>query len=136
MGKQSTDYDYGQTSAMLAGLLDWPQAMQASRIQLLEGSLQVTCELDKGTETLRVPLPAVISADLRLNTPRFASLPAVMKAKKKPIDVLTLAEIEAPQPVQRLQLLYAELPPARNGGRMLADVPSLVAALRKEARVL
>jgi len=136
MGKQSTDFDYGQTPAMLAGLLDWPQAMQASRIQSLDGSLQVTCELDKGTETLSVPLPAVISADLRLNTPRFASLPAVMKAKKKLIEVLTLAELQAPQPVQRLQLLQVELPPARSGGRMLPDVPSLVAALRKEARVL
>jgi electron transfer flavoprotein beta subunit len=136
MGKQSTDHDYGQTPAMLAGLLDWPQAMQASRIQSLGGSLQVTCELDKGTEVLSVPLPAVVSADLRLNTPRFASLPAVMKAKKKLIDVVTLAEIEASQPVQHLQVLRAELPPARSGGRVLPDVTSLVAALRKEARVL
>lgn len=136
MGKQSTDHDYGQTPAMLAGLLDWPQALQASRIQSLEGSLQVTCELDKGTETLNVPLPAVISADLRLNTPRFASLPAVMKAKKKPLEVITLSEVEAPQPVRRLQVLQAELPPARNAARMLTDVTSLVAALCKEARVL
>lgn len=136
MGKQSIDHDYGQTPAMLAGLLDWPQAMQASRIQSLQGSLQVTCELDKGTETLSVPLPAVISADLRLNTPRFASLPAVMKAKKKPLGVLTLSEVEAPQPVQRLQVLQAELPPARNAGRMLSDVASLVTALCNEARVL
>lgn len=136
MGKQSTDHDYGQTPGMLAGLLDWPQAMQASKIQSVGGSLQVTCELDKGTETLSVPLPAVISADLRLNTPRFASLPAVMKAKKKLIEVLTLAEIEAPQPMQHLQILRADLPPSRSAGRVLADVSSLVAALRKEARVL
>jgi electron transfer flavoprotein beta subunit len=137
MGKQSTDHDYGQTPAMLAGILGWPQAMQASQIKPAEGSLEVTCELDKGTETVSVPLPAVISADLRLNTPRFASLPAIMKAKKKPLEVLEPQAIELSQPLQqRLQVLRAEPPPARNGGRLLPDVASLVIALRSEARVL
>jgi electron transfer flavoprotein beta subunit len=136
MGKQSTDHDYGQTPAMLAGLLGWPQALQASHIQSGAGSLQVTCELDKGTETVNVPLPAVVAADLRLNTPRFASLPAVMKAKKKPLEVLDLAALGLEQPVQRLKIVRAETPPARGGGRMLPNVAALVNALRDEARVL
>jgi electron transfer flavoprotein beta subunit len=136
MGKQSTDHDYGQTPAMLAALLGWPQAMQASRIALVDGVLQVTCELDKGTETVSVSLPAVISADLRLNTPRFASLPAIMKAKKKPLEVLELAALALPQPVQHLQVLRAEPPPVRVGARFMPDVASLVTALREEARVI
>ena len=137
MGKQSTDHDYGQTPAMLAGLLGWPQAMQASRIQAGEAALQVTCELDKGTETVNVPLPAVISADLRLNTPRYATLPAVMKAKKKPLEVLDPLALELPQPMlQRLQVVRAEVLAARRSGRVLPDVSSLVTALRNEARVL
>lgn len=137
MGKQSTDHDYGQTPGMLAALLDWPQALQASRIEPGESSLQVTCELDKGTETVKLPLPGVISADLRLNTPRYASLPAVMKAKKKPLEMLEPAALDLPQPLQqRLHVLRAEVPTKRRGGRMLPDAASLVAALRDEARVL
>jgi electron transfer flavoprotein beta subunit len=136
MGKQSTDHDYGQTPAMLAAILGWPQALQASHIQVGQGSVEVTCELDKGTEIVSVPLPAVISADLRLNTPRFASLPAVMKAKKKPLEVLELAALGLEPPVQRLKIVKAETPPARGGGRMLPDVAALVSALRDEARVL
>jgi electron transfer flavoprotein beta subunit len=136
MGKQSTDHDYGQTPAMLAGLLDWPQALQVSRIAPADGGLQVTCELDKGTETVSVSLPAVISADLRLNTPRFASLPAIMKAKKKPIEVLELAAFALPQPVQRLQVLRTEPASVRVRGRVMPDVASLVIALREEARVI
>lgn len=137
MGKQSTDHDYGQTPSMLAGLLGWPQAMNASRIQPGEVALRVTCELDKGTETVEVPLPAVISADLRLNTPRYATLPAVMKARRKPVEVLDLLALGLPQTLQhRLQVLRAEVPAARRGGRVLPDVASLVRALRDEARVL
>lgn len=137
MGKQSTDHDYGQTPGMLAALLNWPQALQASRIQPGEGSLQVTCELDKGTETVKLSLPGVISADLRLNSPRYASLPAVMKAKKKPLEVLEPRTLDLPQPLQqRLQVLRAEVPSTRRSGRMLKDVTSLVTALRDEARVL
>jgi electron transfer flavoprotein beta subunit len=137
MGKQSTDHDYGQTPAMLAGLLGWPQAMQASKIQPAETSLRVTCELDKGTETVDVCLPAVVSADLRLNTPRYATLPAVMKARKKIIDVLDLAAVGLTQSLQaRVQVVRTEVPPTRRAGRMLPDVASLVRALRNEARVL
>jgi electron transfer flavoprotein beta subunit len=137
MGKQSTDHDYGQTPPMLAALLGWPQALQASRIQHDETTLKVTCELDKGTETVKLPLPAVISADLRLNTPRYASLPAVMKAKKKPLEILEPAVLDLSEPLQqRLQVLRAETPVARRAGRVLPDVESLVTALRDEARVL
>lgn len=137
MGRQSTDHDYGQTPAMLAGLLGWPQALQASRIEPGAGALRVTCELDRGTETLAVSLPAVVSADLRLNTPRYASLPAVMKAKKKPIDILDPQALDLASALEpRLQVLRVELPPARGGGRLLPDVESLVDALRNEARVL
>jgi len=136
MGKQSTDHDYGQTPAMLAGILDWPQAMQASEIKVADGSLLVTCELDKGTETVSVPLPAVISTDLRLNTPRFATLPALMRAKKKPFEILDPSALDLPPLVHHLQVVRADVPPARSGGRVLPDVASLVLALRDEAHVL
>jgi len=121
---------------MLAGVLAWPQAMQASGIQVADGSLLVTCELDKGTETVSVPLPAVISTDLRLNTPRFATLPALMKAKKKPLEILDPSAFELPPLAQHLQVVRADVPAARSGGRVLPDVASLVLALREEARVL
>jgi electron transfer flavoprotein beta subunit len=137
MGKQSTDHDHGQTPAMLAGLLGWPQALQASRIEPGAEALRVSCELDRGTETLRVPLPAVVSADLRLNTPRYASLPAVMKAKKKPLDIIEPQALDLGSALEpRLQVLRVEPPPSRAGGRVLPDVESLVQALRHEARVL
>lgn len=137
MGKQSTDHDYAQTPPMLAGLLGWPQALQASRIEPGEQALQVTCEVDLGTERLSVPLPAVISVDLRLNTPRYATLPAVMKAKRKPLEVLDPLALEPSHPLQpHVKVLRASVPPARRAGRMLADVAALVAALRDEARVL
>lgn len=137
MGKQSTDHDYGLTPAMLAGVLGWPQALQASRIQVAGHALEVTCELDKGVESVSVPLPAVISADLRLNTPRFASLPAVMKAKRKPIETLSVRDVGLPESLQRrLEVLAVEAPPARSAARILPDVDALIVALREEARVL
>jgi electron transfer flavoprotein beta subunit len=137
MGKQSTDHDYGQTPGMLAALLNWPQALQASRLQCGEGIIDVTCELDKGTETVRLPLPGVISTDLRLNSPRYASMPAIMKAKKKPLDVIEPASLQLPAtPQQRLQVVRAEMPITRRAGRKLSAVASLVKALRDEARVI
>lgn len=137
MGKQSTDHDYGQTPAMLAGLLSWPQALQASAIQVTEAGLRIACELDRGTETVDLALPAVVSADLRLNVPRYASLPAVMKAKKKPMDRVDAASLGAGLPAQgRLKIVGARLPPARGAGRMVAGAPELVTALKEEARVL
>jgi electron transfer flavoprotein beta subunit len=137
MGKQSTDHDYGQTPGMLGALLGWPQALQASRVECGEGALNVTCELDKGTETVRLPLPGVVSADLRLNAPRYASLPAIMKAKKKPLDIAQPSSFDMLQtPKQQLQIVRAEVPATRRGGRKLPDVASLVTALRNDARVI
>jgi electron transfer flavoprotein beta subunit len=135
-GKQSTDHDYGQTPGMLAALLGWPQALQASKLEALEAALRVTCELDRGTEVLELPLPAVVSADLRLNEPRYASLPAVMKAKKKPLDIVEASSLLPEAPVKRLTVVRAEVPPARSSGRRVADASELVEALREEARVL
>lgn len=137
MGKQSTDHDHGQTPGMLAGLLGWPQALQVSRLTLVDGVLHATCELDNGSETVSVPLPAVVSTDLRLNTPRYATLPAVMKAKKKPLEMLEPALLGLHQPTQqRLKVVRAEAPSSRRAGHMVPDVRSLVAALRDDARVL
>lgn len=135
-GKQSTDHDYGQTPAMLAALLGWAQALQASHLEVRETTLRVTCELDRGSETVDLPLPAVVSVDLRLNVPRYASLPAVMKAKKKPLDMLEAGTLQIDLPTRRLSVLRAETPPVRGPGRQVADAGALVEALRGEARVL
>jgi electron transfer flavoprotein beta subunit len=135
-GKQSTDHDYGQTPGMLAALLLWPQALQASRIEVIEAGLRVTCELDRGTEVLDLPLPCVVSADLRLNVPRYATLPAVMKAKKKPMDMVEAASLLPDAPGRRLAVVRAEVPAARSGGRKVAGASELLEALREEARVL
>lgn len=136
MGKQSTDHDLGQTPAMLAGLLGWPQALQVSKLQVQGTALQVICELDQGTELLQLPLPALLSADLRLNEPRYASLPAVMKAKKKPLDIISAASLGLGDDRVRLSLLKASTPQPRAAGRIVPDAPALLAALRDEARVL
>lgn len=136
-GKQSTDHDYGQTPGMIGALLGWPQALQASEMVLLGDSLQVTCELDKGTEIVEVKLPAVVSADLRLNVPRYASLPAVIKAKKKPLEMVTVAALGVSDSLQaRLQVVRVEVPPVRSGGRVLSNAQELVKVLREETSVL
>jgi electron transfer flavoprotein beta subunit len=93
MGKQAVDDDANQTGQMLAGLLDWPQATFASRVELLEGEIRVNRETDNGIDTVRLPLPAIVTADLRLNEPRYASMAGIMKARKKPLDVVTDAEL-------------------------------------------
>ncbi len=93
MGKQAVDDDANQTGQMLAVLLDWPQATFASRVELLEGEIRVSRETDNGIDTVRLPLPAVVTADLRLNEPRYASMAGIMKARKKPLDVLTAEEL-------------------------------------------
>lgn len=93
MGKQAVDDDANQTGQMLAGLLDWPQATFASRVELLQSEIRVNRETDNGIDTVRLPLPAIVTADLRLNEPRYASMAGIMKAKKKPLDVLTDAEL-------------------------------------------
>jgi len=139
MGKQAIDDDANQTGQMLAALLDWPQATFASKIDIAAagGGMQATVkrEIDGGLETLVMPLPAVITTDLRLNEPRYATLPNIMKAKKKPLEVVKpdgLGVDVAP----RLAVLKVAEPPKRKGGGKVADAKELVAKLRHEAKVI
>jgi len=135
-GKQAIDDDANQTGQMLAALLGWSQATFASRL-LVDGDagIQVTREVDGGLEMVAVQLPAVVSADLRLNEPRYASLPNIMKAKKKPLDIVTAAELGVDVTPRLRHTHYAE-PPARKGGIKVADVSELVRKLRDEAKLI
>ena len=138
LGKQAIDDDAGQTGQMLAGLLGWPQASFASKVALGDGEADeamVTREVDGGLETLAVRLPAVITADLRLNEPRYATLPNIIKAKKKPLDVLTPAELGV-DAAPRLTVLKVEEPPVRPAGVRVGSIAELVEKLRSEARVI
>ena len=135
LGKQAIDDDANQTGQMLAALLDWPQATFASKIDIADGTATVKREIDGGLETLAMALPAVITTDLRLNEPRYATLPNIMKAKKKPLDVLkpdALGVDVSP----RLTTLKVVEPPKRKGGGKVADAKELVAKLRNEAKVI
>lgn len=134
LGKQAIDDDANQTGQMLAALLGWPQATFASKIVLSAESVEVAREIDGGTETLRLTLPAVITTDLRLNEPRYASLPNIMKAKKKPLDETT-PEALGVDVTPRLNILKITEPPRRSGGIKLATAAELVARL-KESGVL
>jgi electron transfer flavoprotein beta subunit len=134
-GKQAIDDDANQTGQMLAALLGWGQATFASKVQVAGGRAVVTREIDGGLETISVALPALISTDLRLNEPRYASLPNIMKAKKKPLDTLTPAELDV-DVTPRLTTLRVSEPPKRQAGVKVADVAELVAKLRNEAKVL
>ncbi len=135
LGKQAIDDDSNQTGQMLAALLGWPQGTFASDIVLAEGGAEVTREVDGGLETVGIAIPAVITTDLRLNEPRYASLPNIMKAKKKPIDQIAVDELGV-DVAPRLETLTVEDPPARAGGRRVADVEELVDKLRNEAGVI
>ena len=135
LGKQAIDDDSNQTGQMLAALLGWPQGTFASDIVLAEGGAEVTREVDGGLETVGIAIPAVITTDLRLNEPRYASLPNIMKAKKKPIDQITVDELGV-DVAPRLETLKVEDPPARAAGRRVADVEELVDKLRNEAGVI
>ena len=135
MGKQAIDDDANQTGQMLAGLLDIPQATFASKVVVADGKATVTREVDGGLETISMSLPAVVTADLRLNEPRYATLPNIMKAKKKPLDTTTpdaLGVDVAP----RLKTLKVSEPPVRSAGVIVPDVATLVEKLRNEAKVL
>jgi electron transfer flavoprotein beta subunit len=128
LGKQAIDDDNNQTGQMLAAMWDRPQATFASRIEIGGGAARVTREIDAGLEVLDADLPAVITVDLRLNEPRFVKLPDIIKAKKKPLDTIDPASLGlAPQP--RFQVLHHAPPPLRQKGRMVADVPELLAAM-------
>ncbi|MGH1390288.1 MAG: electron transfer flavoprotein subunit beta/FixA family protein [Aeromonas jandaei] len=135
LGKQSIDSDNGQVAQMLAALTDWSLATCASAIRLEGEELRVTREIDGGLETLGMPLPAVVSADLRLNEPRFASLPNIMKAKRKPLESAPFAEL-AVVPVNQTRLLGVMAPPVRSAGIKVSSVDELVDKLKHEAKVL
>jgi electron transfer flavoprotein beta subunit len=124
LGKQAIDDDSNQTAQMLAALLGWPQGTFASRLELANGELQVTREVDAGLEKVTLKVPAIVSTDLRLNEPRYASLPNIMKAKKKPIDVLSPEELGV-DIAPRLKVLKVEEPPRRQAGVKVASVAEL-----------
>jgi len=135
LGKQAIDDDCNQTGQMLAALLGWPQATFASKVKLADGKAEVTREVDGGLETIAIKLPAVITTDLRLNEPRYVTLPNIMKAKKKPLEVLkpdALGVDVSP----RLKTLKVEEPAKRKAGTKVADAKTLVAKLRNEAKVI
>jgi electron transfer flavoprotein beta subunit len=131
LGKQAIDDDNGQTAQMLAALWDRPQATFASKLELDGGKARVTREVDVGLETIEVDLPAVISTDLRLNEPRYVKLPDIMKAKKKPLDVTSLADLGVEASTGGIRTLKFEAPAARSRGVMVKSVPELIAALKQ-----
>ncbi|MCS6945604.1 MAG: electron transfer flavoprotein subunit beta/FixA family protein [Sutterellaceae bacterium] len=134
-GKQAIDDDANQTGQMLAALAGWGQATFASKVKIGNGCAEVTREVDGGLETVSVKLPAVITTDLRLNEPRYVTLPNIMKAKKKPLDVLKPADLGV-DVTPRLKTLKVTEPPARKAGVKVPDVATLVHKLRTEAKVI
>lgn len=134
VGKQAIDDDSNQTGQMLAGLLDWPQATFASKIEVADKSAKVTREIDGGLQTISVPLPAVFTADLRLNEPRYATLPNIMKAKKKPIETVAAASTGVDL-APRLTVLEVTEPAVRKGGRKVVSVDELVGELKNKGLV-
>jgi len=135
MGKQAIDDDSNQTGQMLATLLGWPQATFASGVELDGNSLKIIREVDSGLEHITCPMPAVVTVDLRLNEPRYASLPNIMKAKKKPIDQISLDDLGV-DASQRLKTIKVEEPPARQAGIIVDTVDTLVDKLKNEAKVI
>ncbi len=135
MGKQAIDDDMNATGQMLAALLDWPQGTFASKLDIADGTATVTREVDGGLETVALSLPAVVTADLRLNEPRYASLPNIMKARKKPIETLKPADLGV-DPAPRLTTLKVAEPATRKAGQKVGSVAELVAKLRNEAKVI
>lgn len=135
MGKQAIDMDENQVGQMLAAILDLPQATFASKVSVANGSAVVERETDNGIETVQVPLPAIITADLRLNEPRYVALTGIVRARSKPLETLTPAELGV-QPRARVRLTQVEAPPTRKAGKRVSDVQELVRLLRDEARVI
>ena len=135
LGKQAVDNDNNQTGQMLAALLGWPQGTFASKIEPADGRISVTREVDGGLETVSLKLPAVVTTDLRLNEPRYVKLPNIMKAKKKPLDVVKPQDLGVDL-APRLKILKVEEPPVRKGGSKVATALELVAKLRNEAKVI
>ena len=135
LGKQAIDDDCNQTGQMLAAILGWPQGTFASKINLKDKTMEVVREIDEGLETLEINLPAVVTCDLRLNEPRFASLPNIMKAKKKPIDQMVAKDLGV-DISNRIQQIKVEEPPKRKGGIKVSSVAELVSKLKNEAKVI
>ena len=135
MGKQAIDDDCNQTGQMLSALLNWPQATFASKIEVKDNSLEVTREIDEGLETVEINTPAIVTCDLRLNEPRYASLPNIMKAKKKPIEEINVSDLGI-DITPRVQQLKVEEPPKRKAGIKVANVAELVQKLKNEAKVI
>ena len=135
MGKQAIDDDSNQTAQMTSALLSWPQATFASKIEIEENTAIVTREIDEGLERIKVKMPFIASCDLRLNEPRYASLPNIMKAKKKPIDIKSAEELDI-DVKPRIENIKISEPPTRQKGVMVADVAELVQKLKYEAKVI
>ena len=135
MGKQAIDDDCNQTGQMLSAMMGWPQGTFASKIEVKDKTIQVTREVDEGLETIEINLPAIVTCDLRLNEPRYASLPNIMKAKKKPIEQLIAKDLGV-DILNRIQQLKVEEPPKRKGGIKVANVAELVSKLKNEAKVI
>ena len=135
LGKQAIDDDSNQTGQMLASLMDIPQATFASKVVVADGKANVTREVDGGLETIAITLPAVITTDLRLNEPRYVTLPNIMKAKKKTLEIVKPEELSV-DIAPRLKTLKVEEPPKRSAGVIVADVAALVEKLKNEAKVI
>ena len=135
MGKQAIDDDCNQTGQMLAAMLGWSQGTFASKIELKDKVIQVIREIDEGLETIEINLPAIVTCDLRLNEPRYASLPNIMKAKKKPIEQLVAKDLGV-DISNRIQQIKVEEPPKRKGGIKVSSVAELVSKLKNEAKVI
>jgi electron transfer flavoprotein beta subunit len=135
LGKQAIDNDNNQTGQMLSALLGWPQGTFASKVNLGDGNVEVTREVDGGLETVKLNMPAVVTTDLRLNEPRYVKLPNIMKAKKKPLDTIAVADLGV-DITPSLEILKVVEPPKRSGGVKLADVNELVNKLKNEAKVI
>ena len=135
LGKQAIDGDANQTGQMLGALLDYPQGTFASEVNFTDGSVEVTREIDGGLQTVSLKLPAIVTTDLRLNEPRYASLPNIMKAKKKPMDTFTAEELNVDL-VPRLKTLKVSPPPERAAGIIVKSIEELVDKLKNEAKVI
>ena len=135
MGKQAIDDDCNQTGQMLAALLNWPQATFASNIEVKDKSLEVTREVDEGLETIEINIPSIVTCDLRLNEPRYASLPNIMKAKKKPLEQINASDLGI-DTKPRIEQIKVEEPPKRKAGIKVNSVEELVQKLKNEAKVI
>ena len=135
MGKQAIDDDCNQTGQMLAALLNWPQATFASKIEVKDKTLEVTREVDEGLETIETNIPSIVTCDLRLNEPRYASLPNIMKAKKKPLEQINASDLGI-DINPRIEQIKVEEPPKRKAGVKVANVEELVQKLKNEAKVI